>query len=100
MKYGNEMDMSRDVPCAMPVAQENLTERMRATAEMGGTVKDMVRRIRGSLFGHEPTEGEAKEKTPECMEELIEKHRRELVSTARVLEEICARLGGQGHSHG
>ena len=93
MKYGNETDMCRDVPLGAQAPQESLTERMFAVADLGRTVNDMTRRILGSLFGHGNQKDEEKERAPECMEEMLEKHRRELVSTARVLEEICARLG-------
>ena len=93
MKYGNEMDMSRDVPCAMPVTQENMMERMYATADLGKTVQNMAVRIRNVLFSSEEKLGEGKGPNPECLEGMLEMHRTDLQYTARVLEEICARLG-------
>lgn len=93
MNHLRENGMCANETCAMPAPQESLTERMLNAAEIGRKVNDMTRRIRGSLFGYDSAEGEAKEKAPECMEGLLERHRSELLNTARVLDEICARLG-------
>lgn len=93
MKYGNEMGVCQDMECATAEPQENLAERMYATADLGRAVQDMAGRIRGALFGRGAQTNEEKEKAPECLEEVLERHRTDLVRTARVLEEICARLG-------
>lgn len=93
MKYGNEMGMCPDMECAIAEPQENLGERMLSTVDLGRAVQDMAERIRKCLFGRGEPRGEAKEKTPECLEEALERHRADLKNTARVLDEICARLG-------
>lgn len=93
MKYGNETDMCRDVPLGVQAPQESMMERMYATADLGKTVQNMAVRIRNVLFSSEEKLGEGKGPSPECLEGMLEMHRTDLQYTARVLEEICARLG-------
>lgn len=95
MKYGNEgVGVCPDEGCVMPQApQESLTERVFAAKGVGDAVYDMARRIRGSLFGRTNETCEEKRGDPCGMEELVEQHRQDLQKVARMLEEICIRLG-------
>lgn len=88
--YGESMGgVRRDVP------MEPITEKLRCIAELGDVANGIARRAFVNMFGCSNEEDCSceKERAPECMEEVLDRHRKEMKRLVKMLEEITCRLG-------
>ena len=81
--------VKRDIP------MEPVSEKVRCIAELGDVANGIAARVFVNLFGRANEECCScdTERAPECMDDVLNRHRREMKRLVNMLEEIACRLG-------
>ena len=72
---------------------EPVSEQVRCIEELGNVANGIAHRMFASLFGRSNEESCENARGPECLEDVLKKHRRDMKQLVNLLEEICTRLG-------